>query len=256
MFNCSKTLKNLLRRAGAIATAAVLTAGGMLASVGSAYSAGAEDNIQSALHGARIESIMPAPIPGLFEVISEGRLFYVHESGDYLVTGQIHNVRTRANLTAERLEQLRPAPDLIAWDTIPLEAAIKHGSGERKVAVFSDPNCPWCRRLHNEVLMNLTDVTVYEVMFPVLGRDSMEAAKAILCADDSAAALDAHFKGMQAPVPEASCHRRATDLINQALAFGRQHNIEGTPAILSEDGRINGGYLPMAEFQRFIATTR
>lgn len=235
-------------------TVAAVALTAALGSIATAQAASSEETIRDSLRGARIQSIEPTPISGLFEVISDDRLFYVHESGNYIITGQIHDVRTRTNLTHERLEQLRPKSGDIAWDSIPMKAAIVHGSGDIKVAVFSDPNCPWCRRLHNEVLMNLENVTVYEIMYPVLGRDSQEDARAILCADDPAAALDAQFKGIsRAPTPDAACYRRASDAVNEALAFGRKYAIDGTPAIITQDGRLHGGYMPMDEFKRFIS---
>ncbi|MGJ4749152.1 DsbC family protein, partial [Leptospira sp. SA-E8] len=106
-------------------------------------------------------------------------LFYTDAQGRHLIQGQIIDLQTQKNLTAERVDQLTA----VNFKDLPFGDAfvIRRGKGERQLAVFSDPECTFCRELERE-LVKLDNVTIHVFLFPVLGPQSTEKAQAIWCA--------------------------------------------------------------------------
>ena len=129
----------------------------------------------------KIDEVAKTPIAGLFEVRVGNEIFYADEQGNYLIQGTILDTRTRTDLTQVRINKLT-AFDFAA---LPLKDAIvwKQGSGARKLVVFADPNCGYCRRLEKD-LSNVKDVAVYTFLYPILGGDSPDKVRDIWCAKD------------------------------------------------------------------------
>lgn len=187
-----------------------------------------------------IEEVRPSPMRGLFEVrVNQADLFYTDAEGNFLIQGAVIDTRTRTNLTEQRVEQLTR----IAFDDLPLNDAFTtvRGNGRMKVAVFSDPNCGFCKRLERD-LLKIDNITVHTFLVPMLGPDSQVKSRNIWCARDKAAAYnDWMLKG--ANPPTASCDTAA---LNRNLEFASQHNIRGTPTTFLPDGtRVVG-----ADFSR------
>lgn len=105
-----------------------------------------------------VQGIAATPIPGLFEVAVDGQVVYVTNDGRYILAGPLVDAKERVNLTEARLEKLNAIP----WDGLPLDLAIKRtkGSGTRRIAIFEDPDCPYCKALE-QTLNEIDDVTVY-----------------------------------------------------------------------------------------------
>ncbi len=188
----------------------------------------------------KIDEVRPTPMRGLFEVrINESDIFYTDAEGNYLIQGTLIDTRARTNLTEQRIEQLTA----IAFSDLPLKDAFTtvRGNGKRKIAVFSDPNCGFCKRLERD-LLKLNDVTVYTFLVAMLGPDSQVKSRNIWCARDKAAAYnDWMLKGVNPS--NASCDTAA---LNRNLEFANKHRITGTPTSFLTDGtRIVG-----ADFQR------
>src|SRR3546814_9562552 len=122
--------------------------------------------------------------------------------------------------------------DLVAFSSLPLDLAIKQvkGDGSRKIAVFEDPNCGYCKRLH-QALQNVDNITVYTLLFPILSPDSTVKARNIWCAKDQAATWRDWMLNGKTP-PEANCEAPLDTL----LALGRKLMMQGTPAIIFADG--------------------
>jgi thiol:disulfide interchange protein DsbC len=116
--------------------------------------------------GANIASVQPTPYSGLFEVYLDGQLIYVDAKAQYVFAGDVIDLKNRTNLTQARLNKLQA----VKWDTLPLNNAIKtvKGKGERKLVVFSDVDCPYCRRFEAE-LAKVDNITVYTFLYPVEG---------------------------------------------------------------------------------------
>ncbi|MEP6606837.1 MAG: DsbC family protein, partial [Nitrosospira sp.] len=124
--------------------------------------------------GEKIESVKKTPYLGLYEIVVGGELFYTDEKATYFFFGHVVDPQTKQSLTSERLQQIKDTRR-ISIDSLPLELAIKavKGNGKRKLAVFSDPNCGYCKRLEKE-LAKVTDITIYTLLYPVLN-GSVEA---------------------------------------------------------------------------------
>ena len=189
----------------------------------------------------KIDEISRTPIAGLWEVRYGGtEILYADEKGDYiLVSGQMVDTKTRTDLTEARIEKLLA----VSWDKMPLKDAMvfRQGNGSRKMAVFEDPNCGYCKRFERDIA-SLKDVTVYIFLMPILGPDSLAKSRDIWCAKDSAKAWRGWMlDNTPPPKAAAGCDASALD---RNIAFSRTHRINGTPAVFFEDGTRKPGAIP------------
>lgn len=199
--------------------------------------------------GTRIDSIAPSPVAGLFEVVMGKNVAYVDDSGRYALFGHVWDMQARRDLTADRLAMV----DRIDVASLPTELALRHvrGRGTRKLYVFSDPQCGFCKQLEPS-LQQLDDVTIYTFVLPVLGPESKRVSTAVACAADPAAAWSAWMlKGDAPPSPAAACDRSAAAVEKLAQSLG----VSGTPTLFSGDGRRNAGYMPIAQLAAWLAQT-
>lgn len=174
-------------------------------------------------------------------------VIYVDADAKIMIRGDMIELATRANLTRERLETRLSIPfrslalgDAIVW---------RRGTGERRIAVFADPLCPFCRKLETE-LEALPDVTVHTFLIPILGPESVEQARRLWCASDRGEAWHAWMTRNTKPVGSGDCNTTALD---RNLAFARQHGILATPTVVFESGRRVSGAMPLAEIERRLA---
>ena len=179
-------------------------------------------------------------------------LFYVDEQGSYLIQGSIIDTRTRTDLTQARIDKLTA----IDFATLPLKDAflIKQGSGARKLVVFADPNCGYCKRFERD-LLTLKDVSIYTFLYPILGPDSTAKSKDIWCAKDAAKSWRAWMVDGQTPVKAAAgCDTAA---LERNIALGQKYKVQGTPGVVFEDGSRAPGAIPAAQIeQRILAATK
>jgi len=185
-----------------------------------------------------IDEVRPAPMPGLFEVRINGtEIYYSDAQGNYLIEGNLIDTRNRRNLTDERIEKLTA----VKFESLPFKDAftIVRGNGERKIAVFEDPNCGYCKRFERD-LQKVDNVTIYLFLYPILGADSTEKSKAIWCARDRVQAWqDWMLRDQAAPAAAAMCD---TSALARNVEVGRKHKINGTPTLLF----VNGARVPGA----------
>jgi thiol:disulfide interchange protein DsbC len=221
----------------------------------SASCAGAqEDAIRKAISERlpkfpKIDEITKGPM-GLYELRVGADIFYADETGNYLIQGHIIDTRQRVNLTQDRIDKITaqlfsnlPMADLIVW---------KQGAGSRKMVIFSDPNCSYCRRLERDI-QQLKDVTVYTVVLPVLGPDSQEKSKQILCAKDRTKAwLGLMLDGVMPHRSFASCDG---SVVERNLALGMKYKVNGTPTIIFEDGKLVSMALNREELEKQLAAS-
>ncbi len=195
----------------------------------------------------KIDEVGKSPIAGLFEVRVGNDIFYTDAEGNYLVRGEILDLKNKRNLTEERVAKL----SVIDFSTLPLKDAVvwKNGNGARKIAVFADPNCGYCKRFEKE-LSNVKDVTVYTFLIPILGGDSPDKVKSIWCAKDASAAWRSWMVDNVAP-PKllGACN----DPIERNMELSRKHKINGTPAIVFEDGTRVPGMLNATQLEKQLA---
>lgn len=185
----------------------------------------------------KVDEVTKTPMSGVFEVRIGHHLMYTDEQGNYLIKdGHLVDTKTGTSLTEERLSKLTA----ITFSELPIKDAMvwKEGKGSRKLAVFADPNCSACR-IFEEQLQKVKDVTVYVFLMPILGPDSTKKSEQIWCAkDNSQAWLKWILKGTPPAQATGKCD---TSALERNLAFGERHLINGTPAIVFEDGfRVPG----------------
>ncbi|WJF90630.1 DsbC family protein [Paraburkholderia bonniea] len=206
--------------------------------------------LQERLGDITIKSIAKSPISGLYEINLGTQILYSDVKGDYVVLGDIVDAKTRKNLTEARLADT----NRIDFSSLPLANALKvvHGDGSRKVAVFSDPNCPYCKQLET-TLKSVNNVTVYTFLYPVLSPDSTAKSKSIWCSTDRAKAWSAWMLDHQAPTAAGTCNTAAID---SNLALGRAMNVTGTPTVFLVDGRRLPGAVPADRLIKEIAAAR
>jgi thiol:disulfide interchange protein DsbC len=190
----------------------------------------------------RVDGIQAAPMPGLFEVRFQTRdgpqLLYTDAQGNFLIVeGNLIDAKSGRNLTEERLQKLTA----IAFSALPLDLAVKvqRGNGKRVLAMFSDPYCPYCRRLEQE-LLQIDDITIYVFMFPVIRPEKADHSRAVWCAPDRAKAwLElAASDTPKVPAGGAACDNP----VDKVLELGRSLRINGTPTLFFANGeRASGG---------------
>lgn len=183
---------------------------------------------------------------GWYEVYAGGRLFYTDENVTYFFLGNIVDAKSMSNITQQRLQKLTA----IKFDSLPLDLAIKtvKGNGKRKVAVFSDPDCPYCKRLEKD-LVNVTDVTIYTFLYPIasLHPDAERKSKAIWCSSNRQKAWDDFMLRGVAPA-DKNCDTP----ISEIQAVGQKYKMNGTPTLVFADGRVVPGAIPASDMETYL----
>jgi thiol:disulfide interchange protein DsbC len=192
-----------------------------------------------------IDEVTRTPVAGLWEVRMGTEVIYTDDQGAFVIQGEIYDAKERRNLTAERIDKLTA----IDFAQLPLKDAIvwKSGNGKRRVAVFADPNCGYCKRLERD-LQKVKDVTVYTFVIPILGGDSPEKSRDIWCAKNNTNAWrEWMLEGTPPPEAPAKCDDAA---IARNSTLAKKHRVSGTPAVVFEDGSRAPGAIPAAEVER------
>lgn len=196
-----------------------------------------------------IDEVRKTGLPGIFELRVNGtEIYYTDAQGNYLIEGNLIDTRNRRNLTEERVEKLTAIP----FDSLPLKDAftIVRGSGERKMAVFEDPNCGYCKRFERD-LQKVENVTIYLFLYPILGSDSTEKSKAVWCAKDRTLAWqDWMLRDQAAPAAAAMCD---TSALTRNIELGRKHKITGTPTLLFTNGARVPGAVDNNKVEQLLA---
>ena len=196
--------------------------------------------------GGKVQSVFKSPYFGLYEVRIGNNLLYTDAKVTYVFSGNVFDGKTLDNLTEERLNRLTA----IKFSELPLDLALKtvKGKGTRKVAVFEDPNCGYCK-LFRKTLTELDDATIYTFVLPILGPDSITKSKALLCANDKNKAWDEWM--LQNKMADGSGECGAP--IAKLQELGKKLNISGTPAVFFSDGSRAAGAIPASQLEQRLA---
>jgi thiol:disulfide interchange protein DsbC len=202
---------------------------------------------------ANVESITKTPHLGLYEMVVDGEVVYTDPDFTYLLVGSLIETKTKTNLTDARqreIEDKKLKSLAFPFDQLPLDLAIKKvkGDGSRKVAVFSDPDCPFCRRLEKD-LEKISNATIYIFLFPIeqLHPKAPEISRAIWCAPDRVKAWDEYM--LKGVVPKSP---KCDNPIDKIVAFGQSKKINGTPTIFFADGKRVPGAIPAERFEELL----
>jgi thiol:disulfide interchange protein DsbC len=201
------------------------------------------------LPGLEPDGIRPAPVDGLYEVSFGTRLVYVTADGRYLVQGKIVDLETRSAITEERQAQLR----LAAVEAIGEDSMLIYGPADapHTITVFTDIDCGYCRKLHAEMAeYNRLGIRVRYLSYPRagIGSDSYRKAVSVWCADDPKAAMDEAKAGRD--VPAKTCDNP----VQAHFALGQEMSIQGTPALILDNGEILPGYVPADRLAKALET--
>lgn len=205
--------------------------------------------LQSAYPKAKVESVTKTPFAGLYEVFIDGQILYSNENFSWFIAeGRLVDAKSRKELTSARLEELTK----VDFNSLPLDQAIKvvRGNGSRKVAVFSDPDCPFCKKLEQKELLPLNDVTIYTFLYPIdsLHPDAANKSKAIWCAPDRVKAWnDWVFNGQIAKSGTGCDHP-----VEKNADLGRKLGITSTPTLIFSDGKRMLGAYPSKEIEKAL----
>lgn len=201
--------------------------------------------LEGRLGGVKVDAVVKTPYLGLYEVRLDSEILYTDEKMNYIFSGNIIDAKTMNNLTEKRLRELTA----IKWESLPLESAVKtvRGNGKRILAVFSDPNCPYCKRFEKD-LVKVDDVTIYTFLYPILSQDSQDKSKAVWCsADKSKAWSELMLHGV---VPALA---RCDTPIEKNLELGRKYRVNGTPTIIFANGERVPGAIPAEQVEKLLA---
>jgi|ERR1035437_1537075 thiol:disulfide interchange protein DsbC len=204
-------------------------------------------SLQSKFPGiGKIEHIVKTPYAGLYEIVIDDQLLYTDAQGEYLFEGNVIEAKSRRDLSGERRQVLFA----IDFDKLPLELAVKKvkGNGKRKLAIFTDPNCSFCRRLEKE-LSGVSDVTLYRFMYPIFpGSD--EIVRNVLCSKDPNKAWEDWMLSEIAPA-KAICDTQT----EKVMALGQKLRVNGTPNLIFGNGIQSPGFLPVEELEKNLNET-
>lgn len=203
--------------------------------------------IEAKFPGAAVSNVARSPYFGLYEAQFEDRMVYTDANVTYVMVGAIFDANSKQNLTDARLRQL----NRVVWEQLPLDLAIKKvkGSGARKLAIFSDADCPYCKRLEAE-MKTLDNVTIYTFLFPIdqLHPDAARKSAQIWCAPDRVKAWDEWFASGKLPANKGDC---PTPIAQTAL-LGQKYRVSATPTLVFADGTVVPGALPLDRLEAEI----
>lgn len=199
----------------------------------------------------KIDEVTKTAIPGIYELRIGAEVLYSDERGEHILQGELIETKTRNNLTQARIDKL----SAIDFATLPLKDAIvwKQGTGARKLVVFADPNCGYCKKFEKE-MQGVKDVTVYTFLYPILGGDSPDKSRNIWCSkDNSTAWRDWMINGT--PAPRSMGGKCDLTALERNVALGKKYRINGTPSLVFEDGkRVPGAMAPDQVEKQLLAS--
>jgi thiol:disulfide interchange protein DsbC len=232
------------------AALAVLLASGLFAGLAQAQEASIRKTLPERLPQlGKIDEVSKTPMPGLFEVSVGTDLYYTDAEGNFLLHGQLIDTKAQRNLTEERQEKLLA----IDFSALPIKDAftIVRGNGKRKLAVFQDPNCGYCKRFERD-LQKVDNITIHMFLYPIHGADTADKSRNIWCARDKGKAwLDWMVRDQAAP--SASCDASA---VGRNVEFGRKLKITGTPTLVFADGTRVPGAIGAPQVEKLLAEAK
>ena len=205
--------------------------------------------VEAAYPKFKVESVTKTNYGGLYEVFMGGQIIYTDERMSFLIAeGRLVDPKSKKDITGERLEELTK----IDFSSLPLEQAIKvvKGNGSRKLVVFSDVDCPYCKRLEQNELSNISDVTVYTFLYPIaqLHPEAAAKSKLIWCATNKSKAWDDWIFHNQLPKTSVNCDAP----IERVGELARTLGVTSTPTLIFSDGKRMLGAQPYKEIERAL----
>lgn len=208
------------------------------------------ERIRSKYPRTEFKQINKTPVPGVYEVVMGQNVAYIDESGRYFLFGRMFDMEQQKDLTEPRVQEA----SRVDVKALPLHNAIKavRGTGKRTLIVFSDPDCPYCKRLE-QTLAQLGDVTIYTFLYPLaqIHPEARRRAVAVWCSPNRVEAWRALMIDNAAPTG-GDCDNP----VDATVALGQRLGVNGTPTMFSGDGRRIAGAIPLDAINAFIDGTK
>lgn len=210
-------------------------------------------NIVAALEifspGTTIDSITPAPVPGLVEVVIGPRLFYFSEDGRFLINGNIIDVLNQKNVTEPKVAAARKA----SLDQLDENSMIIFSPKDPKhtITVFTDIDCGYCRKLHAQIdEYNNLGIQVRYLLYPrtKVGSSSYNKAVSVWCSKDRKTTFTEAKSGKNVEARECS------NPVSDNMQLGSLMGVRGTPSIVRSTGEMIPGYLSPRDLFRKLET--
>ncbi|MCS5517602.1 bifunctional protein-disulfide isomerase/oxidoreductase DsbC [Pseudomonas qingdaonensis] len=210
-------------------------------------------SLQSLESEVPVDSIAASPVNGLYEVkLKGGRVLYASADGQFLVQGYLFQIQDGkpVNLT-EKAERVAIAKTINAIPASEMVVYPAKGETKSHITVFTDTTCPYCHKLHAEVPeLNKRGIEVRYVAFPRqgLGSSGDQQLQAVWCSTDRKAAMDKMVDGKE--IKAAKCENP----VSKQFQMGQSIGVNGTPAIVLEDGQVIPGYQPAPQVAKLALT--
>jgi len=230
-----------------------IVSGLMLIAFASSAIAGEEEirkSFAENLPEAKLGAITKLPYGNLYQVVVNGiNVAYTDEKGEVGFFGTLVQLKGKVDLTQQAKEKIKP----VDFSKLPLDKSFVRvkGTGARKLAIFSDPECPYCQQLEKE-LQGVNDVTIYTFLYPLTGihPDALRKSQLVWCAKDKAKAWDDMVLNKKEPVDgDTKCETP----IKELAEFAPKIWITGTPGVIFPDGRLVAGAVPTKRIEAFLS---
>lgn len=195
--------------------------------------------------------ISPSEVAGIYEVRIGNDIIYTDAKADYIFLGKLIDARAKTSVTDARIASFNTVKfaDLVMSDAV----TFVRGNGNRKLAVFVDPNCSFCKAFEKD-LLKVNDITVSIFLYPVLSQDSLEKSKNIWCSADRAKAWSEWMiKNKAASVAKTDCE---TVAIFRTLDYGKTNGVRGTPTLIFEDNSRYSGAMEVRALEKRLASIK
>lgn len=200
-----------------------------------------------------IDEVNNFVIPNVYEVVSGHKVFYVDSSGRYAILGNIVDLSTKQSLTEARTKSL----EFVNWKDLPTNIALTRvlGTGKRRLAVFTDPDCPFCKRLDADIIAKQKDVTVYYFLYPLsIHADALNDSKRIICSETPELTL-LNWMTLNQPLPVQNKCRRLKDLDKMREVADKIVGVDATPTLILPNGQIVSGLVPADYLAKLLTDT-
>ncbi len=217
---------------------------GLCSAVSMADVATVSKNVKQQHPQLKLDNIQATEMKGIYSASMDGQVVYLNEDAQHILAGSMIRLKDQHNLTKDLLIQ----QNSVDWKKLPLQDAIKsvRGTGKRQIAIFSDPNCPYCKQLEAE-LKKLDNITIYTFILP-LKAQSVAPSKQVYCEKNPALAWENLITKAQLPKSQTSC----ANPVERNMALAHRLGVNGTPAIIFSNGfKVMGAY-PAAQIEQIF----
>ncbi|HHW53277.1 MAG TPA: DsbC family protein [Acinetobacter towneri] len=217
---------------------------GLCSAVSMADVATVSKNVKQQHPQLKLDNIQATEMKGIYSASMDGQVVYLNEDAQHILAGSMIRLKDQHNLTKDLLIQ----QNSVDWKKLPLQDAIKsvRGTGKRQIAIFSDPNCPYCKQLEAE-LKKLDNITIYTFILP-LKAQSVAPSKQVYCEKNPALAWENLITKAQLPTSQSSC----ANPVERNIFLAHRLGVNGTPAIIFSNGfKVMGAY-PAAQIEQIF----